>query len=114
MDIEKLLADREKLHQNYVSNCGEDEGTENMIFIDYDAELKTVDRWEQGELFLSFQAREYDLDINSTFNADDDDVVHILEHALDTLNEYAVIKVLEFVGKKINKLKSALESLKGL
>jgi len=118
VDIEKLYADKKALHKVYVQNCGEDEGTENMIYLDTDQAAVVADYWEDYELWIKDENHEspnkYDLDVGMNYTPSDDDVAHIVEKALDTVNDKALVKIFEFTAKKINKLKSALESLRGL
>lgn len=118
VDIVKLYADKEALHKVYVQNCGEEEGTENMICLDTDQEAIAVDYWENYQLWLKDENHEspnkYDLDVGMSYTPSDEDVVHVVEKALDTVNDIALVKIFEFTAKKINKLKSALESLRGL
>lgn len=117
-DIEKMYADKKALHKVYVDNCGDEEGTENMIYYDTDQAAHAEDYWEDYELWIKDKGNyvndKYDLDVGMNYTPDDDDVVHIVEKALDTVNDKALVKIFEFTAKKINKLKSALESLRGL
>jgi len=114
VDIEKLYADRKKLHEVYVQNVGEEDGTENMIYLNTEEAAKCEDYWEGYELWLKNEDSKYDLDVSMNYTPSDEDVVHIVEQALDEVNDIALVKIFEFTAKKINKLKSALESLRGL
>lgn len=114
LDIEKLYADKKELHKVYVQNVGEEDGTENMIYLDTDTSAKCEDYWEGYELWLKEELGKYDLDVGMTYTPSDEDVIHIIEQALDQVNDIAIVKIFEFTAKKINKLKSALESLRGL
>ncbi len=118
VDIEKLYADKEALHKQYVQNCGEDEGTENMICLDTEQVAIAADYWDNYQMWIKDENHEtpnkYDLDVGMNYTPSDEDVVHVVSKALDEVNDIALVKIFEFTAKKINKLKSALESLRGL
>lgn len=115
LDIEKLYADKDILHEKYVEESGDkDENNQNIIRIDTDNSAICEDYWEDYELWLKEQHDKYSLDLGVTYTPSDKDVVHVVEKAIDNVNDKALVEIFGFVAKKINKLKSALESLRGL